>query len=45
MNNIPASQNQIKTLATNKETMLDLHTYRIIDSVVEITMTTSWLCY
>ena len=45
MNNIPASQSQIKTLATNKETILNLQTYRIVDSVVEITMTTSWLCY
>ena len=45
MNNIPTSKNQIKTLATNKKTILDLQTHRIIDSVVEITMTTSWLCY
>ena len=46
MNNIPASQkNQIKALATNKETILDLQTCKIIDSVVEKTMTMSWLCY
>ena len=38
-------KNQIKTLATNKETILDLQTCKIIDSVVEITMRTSWLCY
>ena len=38
-------KNQIKTLTTNKETILDLQTYRIIDSVVEITMTVLWLCY
>ena len=45
MNDIPASQKSDKTLATNKETILNLQTYKIIDSVVEITMTTSWLCY
>ena len=39
------SKNQIKTLATNKETILDLQTCKIIDSVVEKTMMTSWLCY
>ena len=46
MNNIPASfKNQIKTLATNKETIIDLQACKIIDSAVERTMRTSWLCY
>ena len=46
MNNIPASlKNQIKTLATNKETIINLQTCKIIDSAVERTMKTSWLCY
>ena len=46
MNNISASQKKSeKTLATNKETILDLQTCKIIDSVVEKTMRTSWLCY
>ena len=46
MNNIPASQkNQTKTLATNKETIIDSQTCKIIDSAVERTMRMSWLCY
>ena len=35
----------MKTLATNKESILDLQTCEIIDSVVKKTMRTSWLCY
>ena len=46
MNNIPVSQkNQIKTQATNKETIIDLQTCKIIDSAVERTMRMWWLCY
>ena len=50
MNNIPASQIVIIIIKKhwqrfNKETMLDLQTCKIIDGVVEKTMTTSWLCY
>ena len=40
------SKNQIKHWQrSNKETMLDLQTCKITDSVVEKTMTTSWLRY
>ena len=35
MNNISASQKSDKALATDKETILDLQTFKIIDSVVE----------
>ena len=32
-------------MATNKEAIIDLQTCKIINSVVEKTMRTSWLCY
>ena len=35
----------MKTLATNKETTIDLQTCKIIDSAVERTMRPSWSCY